>query len=82
VLQLLHNFDDDALRQPETFEGLLDLLESDQLAIRGLAHWHLYRLVPRGRTIGYDPLAAREKRALAVQEWRNLIPTGQLPPSK
>jgi hypothetical protein len=82
VLQLLHNFGDDALTLPETFEALLDLMESDQLAIRGLAHWHLYRLVPPGRRIGYDPLAAPEKRAQAVQEWRKLIPAGKLPPSK
>jgi hypothetical protein len=82
VMQLLHNFSDDAVTLPETFEGLLDLMESDQLAIRGLAHWHLYRLVPSGRKIGYDPLAAPEKRAQAVKEWRKLIPAGKLPPSK
>jgi hypothetical protein len=82
VLQLLHGFGDDALTLPETFEGLLDLMESDQLAIRGLAHWHLYRLVPRGRKIGYDPLAAPKKRAQGVREWRKLIPAGKLPPSK
>jgi hypothetical protein len=82
VLQLLHNYGYDALTIPETFESLLDLMESDQLAIRGLAHWQLYRLVPPGRKIGYDPLAAPEKRAQAVQEWRKLIPAGKLPPSK
>jgi hypothetical protein len=82
VLHLLHGFGDDALTLPETYEGLLDLMESDQLAIRGLAHWHLYRLVPRGRKIGYDPRAAPRKRARAVQEWRKLIPAGKLPPSK
>ena len=82
VLQLLHNWGDDALTLPETYEGLLDLMESDQLPIRGLAHWHLFRLVPVGRKIGFDPLAAPEKRARAVQEWRKLIPAGQLPPSK
>jgi hypothetical protein len=36
VLQLLHNFSDEELTQPETYEGLIDLLGSDQLAIRGL----------------------------------------------
>src|SRR5262249_40763366 len=46
VLQLLHGFGDDALTRPETYEGLLDLMESDPLAIRGLAHWQLYRMVP------------------------------------
>jgi hypothetical protein len=82
VLQLLHNFGDDALTQPETYEGLLDLLDSDQQAVRGLAHWQLYRLVPPGRKIGYDPLATPEKRAAAVRKWRKLIPPGKLPPSK
>jgi hypothetical protein len=36
VLQLLHNFSDEELTQPETYEALIDLLGSDQLAIRGL----------------------------------------------
>jgi hypothetical protein len=81
ILQLLHNFSDEALTQPETYESLLDLLESDQLAIRGLAHWHLYRLVPAGRKIGYDPLAPAEQRAKSAQAWRKLIPAGKLPPS-
>jgi hypothetical protein len=82
VLQLLHSFGDDALTLPETYEGLLDLMESDQLSIRGLAHWHLYRLVPSGRKIGFDPLADPAKRAQAVKEWRRRIPAGKLPPSK
>jgi hypothetical protein len=82
VMQLLHAFSDDALAQPETYEALLDLLESDQLAIRGLAHWHLYRLVPAGRKIGFDPVAVAEKRTQDVAAWRQLIPTGKLPPSK
>ncbi|MBL8797376.1 MAG: hypothetical protein JNM56_25970 [Planctomycetia bacterium] len=82
VLQLLHSFGNEALMQPETYEGLIDLLDSDQAAIRGLAYWHLYRLAPAGRKLGYDPLAAPEKRAAAVQAWRQLIPAGQLPPAK
>jgi hypothetical protein len=82
VLHLLHNFSDDELTQPETYETLIDLLASDQLVICGLAHWHLYRLVPAGRKIGYNPQASPEKRAFAVQEWRKLIPAGKLPPSK
>jgi hypothetical protein len=52
------------------------------LAIRGLAHWHLYRLVPPGRKIGFDPLAVAAKRAPDVAAWRQLIPTGKLPPAK
>jgi hypothetical protein len=82
VLQLLHSFSDDELTQPETYEALIDLMGSDQLAIRGLAHWHLYRLVPAGRKIGFDLLASPEKRAQTVQEWRKLVPAGKLPPYK
>jgi hypothetical protein len=82
VLQLLHGFGEDALAQAETYEGLLDLMESDPLGVRGLAHWHLYRMVPAGRKIGFDPLSSAEKRAAAVKEWRKLIPAGKLPPSK
>jgi hypothetical protein len=82
VLQLLHDFSDEARTQPETYEALPDLMESDVLAIRGLAHWQLYRLVPAGRKIDYDPLASPEKRAAALQQWRKFIPVGKLPPSK
>lgn len=82
VVQLLHNFGTDALAQPEAYETLIDLMGSDTLAIRGLAHWHLYRLVGPGRKIGYDPLAPADKRAAAILEWRKLIPAGKLPPTK
>jgi hypothetical protein len=82
VLQLLHNFSDEELTQPETYEALIDLLGSDQLAIRGLASWHLSRLVPAGRKIGFDPLAPADKRAPAVQKWRAMIPAGKLPLSR
>jgi hypothetical protein len=82
VMQLLHGFSGDALAQPETYEALLDLLEGDELAIRGLAYWHLYRLVPAGRRIGFDPSAAAAKRTQDIQAWRRLIPAGKLPPLK
>ena len=80
VMNLLHSFGDDDLKHPETYETLIDYLTSEELAIRGLANWHLYRLVPAGRKIGYDPLAPKEKRDAAVKEWRQLVPPGKLPP--
>jgi hypothetical protein len=46
ILQLLHSFSDADLAQPETCEVLIDYLAHARLAIRGLAYWHLYRLVP------------------------------------
>ncbi len=81
VLYLLHSFGDDDLKHPETYQLLVKELESERLAIRGLANWHLIRLVPAGRKIGYDPLAAKEDRAKAAGEWRKLIPPGKLPPA-
>jgi hypothetical protein len=80
VLHFLHTPDDEEMSRPETYEMLIDQLASDRLAIRGLAFWHLYRLVPAGRKIPYDPLASPEARAQARAEWKKLIPDGQMPP--
>jgi hypothetical protein len=80
VMQLLHGLGEDELQEPATYQALIRLMASDRLAVRGLAHWHLSRLVPAGRDIGYDPLAAPEKRAAAIKRWQELIPPGKLPP--
>jgi hypothetical protein len=82
VLHFLHTPDDAELARPETYEMLIDYLNSRHLAIRGLAFWHLYRLVPQGRSIPYDPLAAEEERQKARNLWKELIPDGQLPPKQ
>jgi hypothetical protein len=73
VLQLLHSFAPEQLEQPETLEVLVDFLKNDRLAIRGLAHWHLVRLIPEGKDIHYNPLDAKEKRDAAAAKWRELI---------
>jgi hypothetical protein len=80
VLHFLHTPDDAEMERPETYEMLIDHLASDRLSIRGLAFWHLYRLVPAGRKIAYDPLAPKEDRVRARAEWKKLIPDGQMPP--
>lgn len=80
VLQLLHSFGDVELAQPETFQTLIDYLDHDALAIRGLAYWHLSRLVPEGKKFGYNPVDPKEKREAAIQKWRALIPKGRIPP--
>jgi hypothetical protein len=80
VLNLLHSFGEEDLARPETYEALIDYLQSDKLPIRGLAAWHLVRLVPKGKAIGYDPLASKEERDKAVAAWRALVPSGKLPP--
>jgi hypothetical protein len=81
VMQLLHSFGEADLARPETYEVLIDNLESEKLMLRGLAYWHLSRLVPAGQEFGYSPLDPKEKRAEAVEKWRKLIPAGQLPPA-
>jgi hypothetical protein len=80
VMELLHSYGNDDLARPETYQTLIDYLDHDKLAIRGLAHWHLCRLVPDGDKCGYNPLDDKEKRAAAVQKWRKLVPMGQVPP--
>ena len=80
ILQLLHDFGDDDVNQPETYDALIDYLGSERLSLRELAYWHLRRLVPAGRKIDYDPLAPKEKREAGIKAWRQLVPAGELPP--
>jgi hypothetical protein len=80
ILQLLHGFGDDDLKQPETYDALISYLGSEDLSLRELAYWHLRRLVPAGREIPYDPLAPKDKREAGIKAWRRLVPAGELPP--
>jgi hypothetical protein len=79
MLQLLHSFDEAALKKPETYEMLISYLDHERLGIRGLAYWHLRRLVPMGEKLGYNPLDPPEAREKAVAEWKKLIPEGEVP---
>jgi len=79
VLQLLHSFGEEDLARPETYQGLIDFMDHDLLAIRGLAYWHLYRLVPAGRELGYNPLGTKEERDEGTKKWRKLVPPGTVP---
>jgi hypothetical protein len=80
VMQLLHSFGEENLARPELYHTLMDFLEHDKLAIRGLAYWHLSRLVPEGKEFKYNPLDPKEKRDKAIAKWKKLIPEGQMPP--
>jgi hypothetical protein len=79
IVQLLHSFDDAALKTPETYETLITYLDHERLGVRGLAYWHLRRLVPEGEKIGYNPLDDKDKREKAIEEWKKLIPAGEVP---
>ncbi len=72
VLELLHSFSSEELSHPETYQMLISYLGSERPTLRQLAYWHLYRLMPAGRSIGYDPMAPKEKRDAAIKEWRKL----------
>ncbi len=84
VMQLLHSFGDAELAHPELYTTLVKYLDSDVLGIRGLAHWHLVRLVPAGKGIEYNPLDSKDKRDKARDEWKklvdDLIANQELPP--
>jgi hypothetical protein len=80
IVQLLHSFGTEELAEPETYQMLIDFLQNDLLAIRGLAYWHLERLVPQGKKIGYNPLAPKEERDKAFRAWHELVPAGKMPP--
>lgn len=84
ILQLLHSFGDADLAHPEVYKMLVKFLDNDVLGIRGLAHWHLVRLVPAGKEFGYNPLDPKDKRDKARDQWKKLIDSllskGELPP--
>jgi hypothetical protein len=86
VMQLLHSFGDAELAQPELYTTLVKYLDSDVLGIRGLAHWHLVRLVPAGKDIDFNPLDAKEKRDQGREQWKklvdDLIDKKELPPKQ
>jgi hypothetical protein len=80
TLQLLHSFGETDLADPETYQSLIDYLDHEQLAIRGLAYWHLERLVRDAQKQGYNPLDPKEKRDAAIARIRKLVPKGKVPP--
>lgn len=86
ILQLLHSFGDADLAQPDLYTTLVKYLDNDQLGIRGLAHWHLVRLVPAGKDIDFNPLDPKDKRDKARDQWKKLIDDqiaqGKLPPKQ
>jgi hypothetical protein len=80
IMQLLHSFGEADLARPETYQTLIDYLDHNLLGIRALAYWHLYRLVPAGRDLGYNPLDPKDAREVAIKKWRELVPPGKVPP--
>lgn len=81
LMQLLMGFTADDLKQPVTYEVLIDYLLHEKPAVRNLAAWHLARLVPQGKSIPYNPTGTPADAQAVHKEWKKLIPDGQLPPA-
>lgn len=79
IMNLLFGFTPEDARQPETYEVLIEYLKHDQRSIRNLAAWHLVRLAPSGKTIGFKPNGTKEEYDSAYREWKKLIPAGKVP---
>lgn len=73
ILELLHSFGDEDLAQPEPFRMLVAFLGHESYAIRGLANWHLVRLVPAGKPFAFNPLAPKDLRDKTRAQWKKLI---------
>lgn len=80
IMQLLFGFSAEDLRQPETYEVLIEYLRHDQPSIRNLAAWHLVRLAPVGKSITFKPNGTKAEAETAYGQWKKLIPSGMLPP--
>jgi uncharacterized protein (TIGR03000 family) len=79
LIEMLHGFKEDELERPELYEMLINYLVEGRTSMRGLAHWHLVRLVPAGRKIPYDRMAPRAELDKARQSWKKLVPPGTVP---
>lgn len=80
LIHLFNGISKERMRQPATYELLIEALNHTKMAGRELAHWHLIRLVPDGKSIKYDAAAPEAERMNAIAEWHRLVPPGELPP--
>jgi hypothetical protein len=79
IVYLLSGIEEEKRRMPSTYDLLIQALNHGKMPLRVLAHWHLVRLVPEGKTIAYDPAGSEAQRKQAIDAWRRLIPEGEMP---
>jgi hypothetical protein len=79
MLYLVNGLEEETLRQPATYDLLIQGLNHGKAPMRVLAHWHLMRLVPGADKIEYDAAAPEAQRKQAIAQWRKLVPEGELP---
>jgi hypothetical protein len=79
IIQLLFGFSENDMKQPETYEVLIEYLLNEKKGIRNLAVWHLVRLVPQGKSIPFKPDCTQQECEKVYESWKKLVPTGKLP---
>jgi len=81
IVQMLFGFSEVDIKQPETYEVLIDYLIHERPGIRNLAVWHLVRLYPPGKSIAFKPNASKSECEKVHEAWKKLIPMGKVPPA-
>jgi hypothetical protein len=81
IVELLHDFSEDAAHRPATFELLAGYLRNDRIAIRELAWWQLQHLTPGFKGPFYNPAMPPDMRGVAADAWQRLVDDKKLPPS-
>jgi hypothetical protein len=79
IMELLHGISTTDAGMPATWQRLIDDLDNEVVALRELSAWNLEILVPEGRKINYSASANQITRRNGQNQWRILIPPGQLP---
>ena len=82
LVYLLAGIEEEKRRQPQTYVMLIQALNASKLPTRELARWHLDRLVPDSKAIGFNAAAPEETRLEKMAEYRKLVPEGELPKAK
>jgi len=81
IVQMLFGFSESDIKQPETYEVLIDYVVHEKPGIRNLAVWHLVRLYPPGKSIAFKPNASKSDCEQVHDAWKKLIPMGKVPPA-
>jgi hypothetical protein len=80
IMDLLHPYPEDELKNPDTYQKLIAHLDDDNLAVRELAYWQLEELAPmEAAKLTYKPTEGAEERRQVVANWKMMLPPGSLP---
>jgi hypothetical protein len=83
IMDLLHGFSQQLLKDPNTYEGLLYDLKHKKLALRELANWRLNFYLPQiGAMINYNATDNEPMIQRAVEQWRDKLKEAGLMPAK